>query len=243
MGATDERNSSFASAGRSLDWGSFLVPRHMKDDPSQEWFVRLRVDPTPYADDPPNADAYYRALGLYLVAWGRFEGHFVSALLQLRALGWADIPTEGMPIAWGKRADFWKRAFRELPQLAPIKPDAAALITDIILASRDRGIVVHSMWGGFVSTNPLAVEAISLKFEGKIFATANIALSLPTLEHMLLAANTLNARLIPISQFLGSLRPTPKSARPALRPRESLKIHSHPAKPKSGKPRPSDRRK
>ena len=64
-----------------------------------EWFIRLRADPTPYADDPVGAGRFYRAIGIYLVAWGRFEGHFVSALLMLRAIGWDIVPTADMPIA------------------------------------------------------------------------------------------------------------------------------------------------
>jgi hypothetical protein len=31
--------------------------------------IPVRVDPTPYADDPVDAPAYYRALGIFLVAW------------------------------------------------------------------------------------------------------------------------------------------------------------------------------
>lgn len=201
-------------------------------EPTNPLLLRLRVDATPYVDDPPNAHVFYQALGLYLVAWGRFEGHFVSALLQLRALAWEALPMRDMPIAWDKRADFWKKAFKTLDALAPMRAQAAPLITDIFLAARDRGILMHSMWGGFVSSAPLAMELISLKFEHEELAAGNLPMSLPTLEHMTLAANTLNARLIPISQFLGFLRPNPENAEPILRPKESLKIPAHPAKRK-----------
>lgn len=112
--------------------------------------IPVRVDSTPYADDPVDAPAYYRALGIFLVAWGRFEGHFVSALLTLSALQWDSTETHELPRAWRKRADYWRKAFKTLPQLGPFREEAHALMTDIALAARDRGILVHSMWGRFV---------------------------------------------------------------------------------------------
>lgn len=214
----------------------------MVDAQSNPWLLRLRVDATPFEDDPPFASRWYQALGLYLVAWGRFEGQFVSALLQLRALGWDAVPMGAMPIAWGKRCDFWKKAFRDLPQLAPIKTDADALIVDIKLAARDRGILVHSMWGNWVPTTPL--ESISLKFEGESeFAAGNFAISRHRLNELLLVANTLNARLIPISEFLGCLRPQPENAQPILRPKEALTTHPRAAKRRSKTPHPSHTQK
>lgn len=87
---------------------------------------------------------------------------------------------------------------------------------------------MHSMWGAFVSSQPLAIESISLRFEGENFAVGNIAVSLPQIEYLTQVANTLNARLVPISQFLQTVRPTPGNARLALRPHKSLKIYPLP---------------
>jgi hypothetical protein len=186
--------------------------------------IPVRVDPTPYSDDPVDAGAYYYALGVFLVAWGRFEGHFVSTLVTLSALTWDSTEKHELPRAWGKRADYWRKAFKELAQLAPFLDEANALITDIILAARDRGILVHSMWGRFVQTEQLALEAISLKSEGDELAVGNIPVHLSTLQQMTLAANTLNSRLARISLFLGSVRPpAPATARNILRPLDDLK--------------------
>ncbi len=188
----------------------------------EKHLIPVRVDPTPYHDDPPNADLFYRVLGLYLVAWGRFEGHFVADLLTLSVLSWGTTPKHELPRAWARRVTFWKEAFKTLPQLAPVKADALALISDIFVASRDRSILFHAMWGGFLPSEPLALELISLKSEGDEFVTGNMPVTLQSLESMLRAANTLNTRLIPISNFLGFVRPPPPDARTILRPRESL---------------------
>jgi hypothetical protein len=212
--------------------------------PAEHHLLRLRADSTPYTDDPPTAGAYYQAIGVYMVAWGRFEGHFVATLLTLRAMGWDSIPREGMPLAWEKRADFWKKAFRTLPQLAPIQADALALIADVIGAAKSRGVLVHSMWGAFLSGEPLAMESINMRFEGRdVFAVGNIAVTLPTIEHMILGANTLNARLIPLSAFLEKVRPVPGSAEPVLRPRGSLRTPPKRSRRGQGQPRSPGRRR
>jgi hypothetical protein len=97
-------------------------------------------------------------------------------------------------------------------------------MTDITLAARDRGILVHSMWGRFVQTDQLALEAISLKSEGDELAVGNIPIHLSTLQQLTLVANTLNTRLARISLFLGSVRaPAPPTARTILRPIDALK--------------------
>ena len=132
------------------------------------------------------------------------------------------MPVKGMPNAWRKRADFWVKAFKSLPELAPIVPQAVPLMSDIVIAARDRGIFMHSMWGAFLPTDPLSIESISLRFEGDHMAAGNTAITLSTVERMTYEANTLNSRLVPISMFLGSVRPAPKNAQPALRPKESL---------------------
>lgn len=196
----------------------------MSDTRGQSLLLRMRVDPTPWHDDPPTAPIFYQALGVQLVAWARFEGHFVTALVQLIGLVHEIIPLADMPLAWEKRADFWKKAFRALPSLAPVRDDALALITDIVKAARDRGILAHSAWGHFLSVDPPSLELTSIKFEsGGILATGNIKLTLATLQHLTLVANTLTARLVPISGFLSGLRgPPPENAQLALRPKESL---------------------
>jgi hypothetical protein len=184
--------------------------------------LRLRADATPYADDPPNAGTFYQAMGVYLVSWGRFETHFVADLCSITALTWDANPVHQIPLAWNQRSAIWKRAFRTLPELAPQRDAALALMTEILLRAKDRNVIVHSGWGAFLSADPLALECINLRSEGDEALIANLSIDVTRLERMLLEANTLNDRLAPITLFLGSLRPPPSDVQTILRPRESL---------------------
>ena len=195
----------------------------MTEPSDQLLLIKLRVDPTPWPDDPPSAALFYQMLGVQLVAWGRFEGHFVSAMLQVAAIVYDIMPITDFPLAWEKRARLWKAAFRASDALVPIRNDALTLMTDIKLAARDRGILAHARWGQFVEANPPALELTRLKFEsGSQFVAGNIKLTLATLEELIRIANALNHRLIPISQFLSELRPMSENVQLALRPAEEL---------------------
>ena len=99
--------------------------RHSGDAPSRLYTprdatIKMRLEDTPYGDDPDNADELYLAIGRYFVAWSRFEGHFLGCLLTIRTLPHAPFEKSGFPISWKKRADYWRQAFREMPQLQPL---------------------------------------------------------------------------------------------------------------------------
>ncbi len=195
----------------------------------QHHLIRFRGDPTPYFDDPRNAGEFYRVFGMYLVAWGRFETHFLLDLVTITILTWATAPSHQIPLAWSKRSDIWKKAFRNLPALEPHKDTALKLMTDILLAAKDRNVLVHSGWGGFLSDNPLTLECINVRSDGDYLEVGNLPIALPRIMNLINTANVLNQRLLPISTFLSSLRPPPESAQPILRPRESLLTPRRPA--------------
>lgn len=199
-------------------------------------FLLLRVEATPYDDDPASADDLYHALGVYLVAWGRFEGHFVSHLRTMSVLAW-DIESEHeLPIAWTRRLRLWKHFLKVLPQLAPIRDAARKLAGEMLVASRDRSTLFHGLWGDFVAADPPAIELVSVRSIGDETEVGNMALSLPRVERMISVANTLNSRLKPIGEFLHVLRPIPTGARTLLRPiqRQTMTPHTRPRAPKRG---------
>ena len=190
--------------------------------PDKQHVIRFRADATPYFDDPRNAGEFYRILGMFFVAWGRFETHFVLDLLTITALTWNTAPSHQIPLAWNKRSNIWKKSFRNLPALGEHKDAALGLMTDILLAAKSRNVLTHSGWGAFLSDDPLTLECVNVRSDGDYAEAGNIPITVSKIQHMILVANTLNQRLLPISLFLCSLRPLPVGAESVLRPRESL---------------------
>jgi hypothetical protein len=84
---------------------------------SELTLLRITAHYTPHSSDPPDAHEFYAALGMFTVAWGRFEGHMTGALLQILAMPEASTTDSHLPIlcltiAWKKRAILWKAAFK-----------------------------------------------------------------------------------------------------------------------------------
>jgi hypothetical protein len=169
---------------------------------------------TPHSSDPPNAIEFYSALGQFMVAWGRFEGHFNGALLQILSLPEsASLSRVTLPRTWPERAGLWTEAFNTLPRLQPLQPSAFAFKIRVMGEVEDRHIGAHAVWDEFVLSAPeptMRAKTIKArKGSPKITDVTNYEISLSLVRQALAEANKLNFELATFTSFLGSLRPPP----------------------------------
>jgi hypothetical protein len=126
------------------------------------WHINVTVKSDPFLGDPPNADVFHAAVGRAVRLWGRLEGHLDHVLLSLtllpeaKALG--TISPREMPVSMKKKAEMWRRAFRTLACLQPARHRAMLLMTDMMDSAQARVVLVHSLWHGFISLDPLTVR-------------------------------------------------------------------------------------
>ncbi len=103
----------------------------------------------PFADDPPDADAYYAAIGRIVVIWGRFEQMLEQTTFMMGRVPDAVTPQESPPVAFMRKLDRLKKLCRDTPSLNCIHDDARAFAsTAAILAPRRHGLT-HANWQGF----------------------------------------------------------------------------------------------
>jgi hypothetical protein len=116
--------------------------------------LRITAHNTPHQSDPPNADEFYAAVGRFTVAWGRFEGHFTAAMLQILSLPEAVHLTRAVPISWKKRAKLWRDAFNGVDSLRPLQARALGFIQRVMSEIEDRHLGAHAIWDEFVASAP-----------------------------------------------------------------------------------------
>jgi hypothetical protein len=179
--------------------------------------LRITAHATPHASDPANASELYAALGMFMVAWGRFEGHFNGALLQILALPEAADIAEALSISWDRRAKFWRKAFTTLPSLQPMQGSAEAFIERVMLELPSRHVVSHAIWDEFsaeaAEPTILARTVAPQRGQPNGILVTDYRISLSMIRADLAAANLLNQHLTPFTLFLGSLRRPPAEIR------------------------------
>jgi hypothetical protein len=177
--------------------------------------LHIRIEDTPATNDPVGAAGFYRMLGMVSMAMGRLEGQFTLCLLMLMNLPGAEALGYILPISWKKRAEMWRRAFEGVPILQSRKDVALPLLAEIIDVMQDRHALAHAIWENFVPGPSLGVAAIRLKHKRGTtdgLESGRTTITLDMLSAILAKANILNRQLLPISQFLTSLRPAPPEA-------------------------------
>jgi hypothetical protein len=132
----------------------------------EEFLIKLNVHATPAPSDPPGADAFYKAIGVMMVAWGRLENHFTTCLLTVMAMMYPRLG-EQLPMRWKDRANTWKKAFDVLPPLIDLRPDALNVLKDMEKVALDRHALVHALWYEFNSSEPLSIGAMIIKAKPK----------------------------------------------------------------------------
>lgn len=179
--------------------------------------VRITAHATPHISDPPEADEFYATLGMFVVAWGRLEGHVIGALLMILGLPESQPFRVPIPMAWEKRLDLWKRAFNEIPVLQPYKDRAITLMRTIKEEAKGRNVVSHAIWDEFLPGSPEpTMEARTVKPQkgsAVIIDVTDYKIALSMLQTDLATANRLNADLVEFTNRLGSLRQPPSGAR------------------------------
>ena len=183
--------------------------------------INIQIEDTPSSSDPQNADEFYRALGIAVMALGRLEGHFNACLLTLMRLACGSLGYE-LRISWNQRAETWRKAFHTLPVVNFMKDIGEALVTEIVNAMQDCHILAHGMWERFATSPSPAVYIVTMKHQRGTkdgIVTQRGAVTIEMLTNIASTANTLNRRLIPISQYLQRARgPAPPNARRHERP-------------------------
>ena len=188
-------------------------------DPPKPGMLRICVEHTPSPNDPKDADEFYRAIGLLIVAWGRLEGHFVMCLLMLLASSEGRLGKQ-LPMNWKDRGTVWRKGFESIGALWPFKEAALKLLTEIEDVAQDRHAVAHALWERFRAEEPPAIDAVLIKAKNKTKDGLDIRrfpVKLNSLKEVGEKINKLNMALLPLSSFLtryrSSLKPPPSDVR------------------------------
>ena len=202
--------------------------------------LTVQIEDTPSPTDPPNADEFYRALGVALIASGRLEGLVNLCLINMMALAGGRLGYV-LPIAWKRRADLWREALKAVPALTvaePYFPD----IAEVMDAVESRNSIVHAMWERFISADPLAISALRIKHKkGTLdeIETARIPITVDALNRVAAQANHLNRRLLSMARFLSALRRPPPDTRTLLPPLSAPDSRPHRSHRKAGRHPPN----
>src|SRR5271168_4579844 len=116
---------------------------------SSDLAFEVPVDVTPSSSDPPDADQFYHALGMAMVAWGRLEGHFVSGLLLIISIDGHDFSDVPLPMKWEQREKVWSHGFETIDALKPLKDAANDFLVQMDELDKGRNVFAHALWGRF----------------------------------------------------------------------------------------------
>ncbi len=181
----------------------------MADEPPAKPFLfRLTVEHTPSPNDPKEADEFYKAIGIMIVAWGRLEGHFVASLLTMMTIAPSELGVK-LPMDWKARAAMWRKTFDVVPDLSMFKASALHFLEKMESVALDRHSIVHALWEQFSDTTPRSIGAVLIRGKNKTTDGLDIKRGQITVENIIEVgerANELNQRLMPLSQFLAGYR-------------------------------------
>lgn len=163
--------------------------------------ITVTAKSDPFGRDPSGASQFYETTGRVLMLWGRLE----SALDALRqnivhspqAATIRNSERVLAPVSMGRRLRLLHRCFTEIHELASHKEAAVQLIGAIRDAYEDRVALVHSAWNGFVSTDPLTLEAKQISHKGGTITFKTYRITLNQLNAALSTVDRLNVRLLP----------------------------------------------
>jgi hypothetical protein len=180
-------------------------------DPDKSGMLQITIEHTPSPNDPKGADQFYRALGIFIVAWGRLEGQFVVCLLSLLNLSGAQGLGLGtkLPMSFDDRAALWRKAFEGIPLLLPLKEAAMIFLQELKDLAEDRHTIVHALWEPFAPTEPPSVDIVTIKHKNKTkdgLETNRHTVTTAKLTEIAQKADRLNIAMAPLSQLVTKLR-------------------------------------
>ncbi len=185
---------------------------------SSSYILVIPSDNTPSQSDPYGAEQYYEAVGLLVVAWGRFESHFLVTCINILSLPEATaiedkLNNKWLPDTWVERAQYWRAAFDVLPSLQTLNTDAHQLMDEILEKSSECEGVGHGLWRDFSSVEPLSMEIITISHaDDGVIHMKNVSISIDRLASALETVNELNDKLRRISMYVCGLRTPPQDA-------------------------------
>ena len=103
----------------------------------------------PFADDPPNVEAYYAAIGRIVVLWGRFEQMLEQTISMMGHVPDAVTPQKPMPVAFKSKLGLLKELCRDTPSLNYIHDDARVFASAAAILAPRRNELTHANWQGF----------------------------------------------------------------------------------------------
>jgi hypothetical protein len=164
------------------------------------------VDVTPSTSDPLDADQFYHALGMAMVAWGRLEGHFISGLLLIISIDGHDFSNRRLPMKWEQQEKAWAHAFDRIDALKAMRASSNEFLKEMDDLAKDRNAFVHALWGRFLS-DPLRMDYRSLKSASKTMVGLRLGeVSADYLIGFVKRASDLNMKLLPMTEALAKLR-------------------------------------
>jgi hypothetical protein len=174
--------------------------------------LRLTAHYTPHHTDPANANEFYAALGMLIVAWGRFEGHVIGNLLTVMNCPEL-VPSGPLPFQWEGRKKLWAKAFSVVPALQPHRDRAVRFMNSIIEEVVDRNFVSHSVWDEFVpGAEEPTIDARNIKARKgaqPLIDVGDFRITLTILKSALANANRLNSEMSEFTRLISRLRPPP----------------------------------
>jgi hypothetical protein len=171
------------------------------------------IDVTPSTSDPPDADQFYHALGMAMVAWGRLEGHLATGLLMIISIDGHDFSNGRFPMKWEQQQKVWEHAFGRIDALMPMDVASNEFLKEMDDLARDRNAFVHALWGRFL-IGPVRMDYRSLRATSRTMVGLRFGeVSTDYLVSFVKRASELNMKLLPLTQALAELRgPPPKGS-------------------------------
>ncbi|MCH8212570.1 MAG: hypothetical protein IIC54_00705 [Proteobacteria bacterium] len=138
----------------------------MAFDPNSMFLVHTTG--SPFADEPPDSDAYYAAIGRLMVLWGRFEQNLENVVQDMSSTPGAPKPPSGRPRSYKKKVEHLKLYCRDTPCLTPLLEYAREFSSRALLIGPKRHEIVHANWQGFIANAPeLTVKFANIRWEGE----------------------------------------------------------------------------
>jgi hypothetical protein len=177
----------------------------------QPFTVIITPMPTPSPTDPVGANAYYEAVGMAQVAWGRLEGQLTGCLIMLLQIAFHRRLTSigtNLPQQWKHYETLWTKAFNLIDELRPYQAEANALMLDMVLHKEDRNLVAHGLWRDFRQTAPYTMDVLRMRKTKKIQYGLEFFTMPVTIQHLWTirdTANGLNDRLLSLGMLISGL--------------------------------------
>jgi hypothetical protein len=185
----------------------------MTDSP-QPIVIRYQLEHTPSPNDPEDAPRFYQALGIFVMAWGRLEAHFLACILDM-----IQTPRLQLSQKFPHNSDYikiWDDAFTKLP-LRDHQTEALEFSIRLSLLGDKRSKIIHGHWEPFnrPPVSVLSADVVTLRRKSKTeFKIHRFSVNTDFLLDLAREASEMNMQLYKFKQIVSAVRgPRPSSAR------------------------------